>query len=742
VSLLSSTFSIVIKKEIILKNFFGYDQFRPSQAEIIEFVLEGNDCMVLMPTGGGKSVCYQVPALILNGLTVVVSPLISLMHDQVQALRSNGIKAAYLNSSLSLEEARRIEDACYNKQLKLLYVSPEKLFSGDFLDRLKDMGVSLFAVDESHCVSTWGHDFRPEYVQLGTLKRMFPTIPVMALTATADRVTRKDILQQLNIPTARVFESSFDRPNLSLQVLPGRNRKLIIERFIKARPNAAGIVYCLSKKDCEDLADSLQALGINAKPYHAGFNSDVRTKVQDAFLNDDIQVVCATIAFGMGIDKSNVRWVMHYSLPSNVESFYQEIGRAGRDGEKAETLLFYSYRDLMIRKDMVENSQLSQDKKDIQIAKIDRMKSYAESQICRRRMLLSYFNEEVTKDCGNCDVCKNPPQRFDGTIIAQKALSAIVRTNEKVAMGMLIDVLRGSNNRKVFEHGYHEIKTFGAGRDLKFEEWADYIMQIMNMGLVDIAHDEQHAFKLNRLSYEILKGQRNVDLVQFKAYEEKQKEKEEATAKSKQEILKDDLFERLRQLRKKIADARKVPPYIIMSDATLKDMTLKKPTTRDECLRVSGIGDLKFNQFGEAFIKDIKEYLDSLSQEDMLAMQNKHEILLSSSANQNVETKEPKKDTYQVTYEMYKMGLKPEQIAQERQMVLSTIYGHYAKLFEEGIDIDLKTLIDQKTYETVIKIAAKLGISKSEALKPIFEELNGEVGYEKIRIAMAIWARQ
>ena len=600
-----------LTKEQVLKQYYGYDKFRPLQADIIDWVLYGQDAMVLMPTGGGKSVCFQIPALMMQGLTLVISPLIALMHDQVQALKANGIPSAYLNSSLDGNQQAVIERQVRDGDLKLLYISPEKLFTQGYLDWIKSLNISLFAVDESHCVSTWGHDFRPEYTKLHVLKSAFPNVPVIALTATADRVTRKDILTQLGIPDAKTFISSFDRPNLSLSVLPGRNRVKIIQNFVIERPRQPGIIYCLSRKNTETVAEALQKAGIKAKYYHAGMPAADRSKVQDAFIRDDVQVIVATIAFGMGIDKSNVRWVIHYSMPSNVESFYQEIGRAGRDGVKAETLLFYTYQDVMMRKDMIANSELPAEMKEVQNAKLDRMKQYAEAEICRRRILLSYFNEEVTRDCGNCDVCKNPPMRFDATLLAQKALSAVARTNEKVAMTMVIDILRGSNNKRLIDNRYHEIKTFGAGKELKADEWADYLQQMLNSGVMDIAYDEGHAYRLNNASWAVLKEGRKVQLVRYKPFEERQAERETVVPKekTKKEVIKDALFERLRELRKRLADDKNIPPFVIFSDATLSDMSQQKPITQEAMLNVSGVGQQKYQQYGEIFINEIKMFL-------------------------------------------------------------------------------------------------------------------------------------
>lgn len=599
-----------LNAEQALKQFFGYDSFRPRQAEIINAVRNGRDCLVLMPTGGGKSVCFQIPAILFSGLTLVISPLIALMKDQVETLRGNGISAAYLNSTLSAEEQDSVLWKAKLGELKLLYIAPERLFSGSTFDQLREWNISLFAIDESHCISSWGHDFRPEYRQLKFLKQRFPAVPVIALTATADRVTRRDILKQLSIEHAQTFISSFDRPNLNLTVLPGQKRIQQIQRFLSKKEGQPGIIYCLSRKGTESVAASLQKAGYRTEYYHAGLPADERSRVQELFLRDDIQVIVATIAFGMGIDKSNVRWVIHYNLPSNVESFYQEIGRAGRDGALADTVLFYSYLDIITRQDMINNSEQPEEQKELLHAKLNRMKQYAEAAICRRRILLSYFNEAVEQDCGNCDVCRNPRTRFDATIIAQKALSAIARTGQKIAMGMLIDILRGSRNRAVLQNDYDRLPTFGVGHDLRGEEWVEYISQLLNSGIMDIAYDDGHTFKLNAMSGEVLKGMRRVELVRFIPLAERKAQEEAQALKEKpvQEIIRDALFERLRALRKQISDALSIPPYVVFSDATLSEMSRKRPVSEAQMKAISGIGSEKFRRYGEAFIKEIVAY--------------------------------------------------------------------------------------------------------------------------------------
>jgi len=706
-------------KQDVLKKYFGYDSFRPQQAEIIDKVMDNQDCLVLMPTGGGKSVCFQIPAILRDGLTVVISPLIALMKDQVEALRGNGVNAAFLNSSLSSAEQDRVMWQAKVGELKLLYIAPERLFSGNTFEFLREWNVSLFAIDESHCISSWGHDFRPEYRQLSNLKLRFPNVPVIALTATADRVTRRDILKQLGIEHAETYIASFDRPNLSLNVLPGRKRIQQIQSFVYKHDGQPGIIYCLSRKGTETVAVSLQNAGFKAAFYHAGLPSEQRSKVQEQFLKDDIQVIVATIAFGMGIDKSNVRWVIHYNLPSNVESFYQEIGRAGRDGSPSDTVLFYSYMDIITRQDMINNSEQSEEQKELLHAKLNRMKQYAEADICRRRILLSYFNEAVEKDCGNCDVCRNPRTRFDATVIAQKALSGIARTDQKIAMGMLIDILRGSRNRNVLQYGYDRLPTFGVGHDLRGEEWAEYISQLLNSGVMDIAYDEAHAFKLNAASRQILKGERKVELVKFIPLSERKAKEEELAPKEKpkQEIIRDALFERLRILRKQMADALAVPPYVVFSDATLSEMAQKKPISEAQMKAVSGIGAEKFRRYGETFI---------------------NEIVAFARENTQPGTRIVKGMTYIETLDLYKAGYSVKVIGEKRDLNPVTILSHLVKLKEDGHDINLKALIDDKTYNTIIKAAEEMSIRKEDPLKPLFELLNEQYDYGQIKLALAV----
>ena len=600
-----------------LKTYFGYDSFRPLQEEIIRHILGGNDALVLMPTGGGKSICYQLPALLREGTAVVVSPLISLMKDQVEALCANGISAGALNSSNDETENAALRRACMEGKLKLLYISPEKLLAeANYL--LRDMHVSLFAIDEAHCISQWGHDFRPEYAQMGILHQQFPQVPVIALTATADKITREDIIKQLHLNHPRIFISSFDRPNLSLTVKRGYQQKekskAIID-FIARHPGESGIIYCMSRSKTESVAQMLQKQGIRAAVYHAGLSPIRRDEAQDDFINDRVQVVCATIAFGMGIDKSNVRWVIHYNLPKSIESFYQEIGRAGRDGMPSDTLLFYSLSDLiLLTKFATDSGQQS-----INIEKLQRMQQYAESDICRRRILLSYFGETATHDCGNCDVCKNPPERFDGTIIVQKALSAIVRTEQQISTGVLVDILRGNMTPEVVDKGYEQLKTFAAGREVPARDWHDYLLQMLQLGYFEIAYNENNHLKITSAGSDVLFGRATARLVVIRreeANETKRGRKRKLPVLSKELPLglpnteNEDLFEALRELRKRLADEEALPAYIVLSDKVLHLLSTSRPTTIEEFGNISGIGEYKKKKYGKEFVSLIRKFSD------------------------------------------------------------------------------------------------------------------------------------
>ena len=598
-----------------LKKYFGYSDFRPLQEDIVATTLAGIDSLVLMPTGGGKSICFQFPALLLPGVTLVVSPLISLMQDQVENLREAGIPACALNSNQTADEQLRLRRACLDGRVKLLYMAPETVFKE--LDQLlAALPISLVAIDEAHCVSQWGHDFRPEYVQLGTLRKAFSGAPFMALTATADEVTRQDIRERLNLHSPRVFISSFDRPNLSLNVFRGLNgaEKLkAINRFLGIRAGESGIIYCLSRKTTEQLAEKLEALGVSARPYHAGLSADKRRETQQAFIADQLRVVVATIAFGMGIDKSNVRWVIHYNLPKSIESYYQEIGRAGRDGDPADTLLFYNYADIVQLEKFARESHL----REINLERLDRMREYAESNVCRRRILLNYFGEVSAADCGNCDVCKSPPERFDGTREAQMALSAIVRSGERISMPVVVDILRAVYSPAVKEGRYGRLKTFGVGRSLSAATWRDYLLQCLQMGLFTINYADQLHLQVTELGRDVLYGRSSIMLAVYRPPERVEKPAKKKGRKSRASQSADveadlqqmevdkNLFERLRALRLALANKQGYPPYIIMSDRTLRLLATIRPKTLDELSNISGIGEYKRDKYGPAFLKVI-----------------------------------------------------------------------------------------------------------------------------------------
>ncbi len=691
----------------LLKKYFGYDNFRPQQQEIIETTLSNADSLVLMPTGGGKSLCFQIPALMLPGTALVISPLISLMKDQVDALNNNGIPAAFLNSSQSFEQQQHILNACHEQQIKLLYVSPEKLMSDmDVIGQA--CKISLFAIDEAHCISAWGHDFRPEYTQLGFLREKFAHVPFIALTATADKVTRRDIVNQLRLRNPQVFLSSFDRKNLSLEVRigtkPKEKLKEIID-FVNERKDQSGIIYCLSRKKCEEAYEALANAGISAMFYHAGMNSEVRSSVQERFINDELQIVCATVAFGMGIDKSNVRWVIHYNLPKNMEGYYQEIGRAGRDGLPSETILYYNYSDMALLSKFAADGALAE----VNLEKLKRIQHYAEADSCRRKILLNYFSENLTENCGNCDVCDNPRKHFEGTVTVQKALSAIIRSGEKEGVRMIIDILRGSKKQDLVAAGYDKLKTHGAGQEIPPFDWERYIMQMLNIGLLELAYDENFALKVTEFGKQVLYNGQKIELTVLQNL--KTAEPATKTRKTKTISPDEELFNKLRTVRSKLAKEENVPAYVIFSDATLKEMAQDKPITSSDLLNIGGVGEHKLDKYGSYFL----------------------DAIIDSNPNASAKAKG---STYKDTLALLKQNVAVDQIAKLRDLELTTVYSHIAQLYLNG---DIPSLSRYITEEEVVEIKeASIKIGNAKALKPIFDQLKEQIPYYKIRLALAI----
>ncbi|MFP4091517.1 MAG: DNA helicase RecQ [Cyclobacteriaceae bacterium] len=692
----------------LLKTHFGYDSFRDQQEEIIQHALQGNDSLIIMPTGGGKSLCYQLPALAMEGCTLVISPLIALMQDQVDSLRANGIAASAINSSVSSDEVREAANLLQSGELKLLFVSPERALSPRFVSFLQDKEISLIAVDEAHCVSIWGNDFRQEYTRLPELMRHFPSVPRMALTATADKATQKDIADKLELRTPRRFLSSFERKNLHISVLPAVQRMKQITDFVSQRKDDSGIIYCLSRKSTEQVAEKLRNIGISAAHYHAQLSSQERYEVQRAFQQDEIKVICATIAFGMGIDKPNIRYVLHYNLPKNIESYYQEIGRAGRDGLPADTILFFSMGDAQILRNFIDESEADDSFKIVQRSKLSRMLEFGLAGSCRTNMVLSYFGEHRADACRHCDNCLHPPQLFDGTILAQKALSAVKRTQESVASHMLVDILRGSERADVLQHGFHEIKTFGSGKDISREDWLSYVSQMVNQGLLEIDFTDYNKLRVTEIGELVLFKGLKIKLSKPQQLAETSYEKR----KSKTERFEEGLVKELKALRLHLAKLENVPPYIIFNDATLEEMSVVKPAFMSDMAEISGLGQYKMEKYGALFLDAIKKYM--LEQSEM---------------------KQVKGKTYLETYAMLRDGLSPEQIAEKRKLNTLTVYSHIATLYDKGEPIDLSLYISDREINDIAPAWYKL--NKTDQLKELYEHLSGKFEYHKLRLAIA-----
>jgi len=705
-----------------LHKYFGYSEFRHEQEEIINHLLNQKDAMVLMPTGGGKSICYQLPAVMLDGLTVVISPLIALMKDQVDALNINGINAAFLNSSQTDTEQRKIISQLKANQIKLLYLAPERLFSSGsrLIDFLKTLKVSLIAIDEAHCISQWGHDFRPEYLMLAGLKLSFPAIPVIALTATADKITRKDILDKLKLNNPREFVSSFDRKNINYRIAPKKNSFAQLLEFLEEHKDDSGIIYCLSRQSTENLAEELRRHGYSAQAYNAGMDKKIKDQNQEAFLRDEIKIIVATVAFGMGINKSNVRYVVHMDLPKNIEGYYQETGRAGRDGLPSKALLFFSYGDAEKLKGFAK-VEGNEEQSKIMLKKLDDMVRFCQLQSCRRQYLLKYFDEESPNECGACDVCLTDYEKIDGTIIAQKLFSAISRLGESFGMGYVVDFLRGSKNDKIREY-HKQLKTYGIGADISKSDWQQYIRELMARDYIRSEGDPYPVLKLNASTADVLKGLQTVQLIKTQTIHEEQPA----------EVIPYEagLLIELKSIRTKIAMRENVPAYVILSDATLIEIATYLPADLSELRQVSGFGDVKLQRYGEEFNEAVTNYCKQFG--------------LASRISKKAPKRERKpkptgtNGTQIETLRLYKSGLSVVEIAHERGLAATTIEGHLSQFVTSG-QIDILELVSEAKIQPIKDVVENYG---AERLTPLKEVLGEGYSYGEIRAVIALMQRE
>ncbi|MFD0795216.1 DNA helicase RecQ [Mucilaginibacter litoreus] len=699
-----------------LQKYFGYTQFRHTQQEIIDHVLRKQDVMALMPTGGGKSLCYQLPAVLLNGLTIVISPLIALMKDQVDSLNLNGIPAAYLNSSQSAEEQKDIAIQLQNNRLRLLYIAPERLFAADnrMMAFLKTLNVVQIAIDEAHCISQWGHDFRPEYLMLSGLKQQFPDVPVIALTATADKLTQKDILEKLNLHNPAIFVSSFNRANITYRVTPKKNSFNQLLKFLGQRKDESGIIYCLSRKSTETLAADLKEEGYDAEAYHAGLSNEVKARNQEAFLKDEIKIIVATIAFGMGINKSNVRYVVHIDLPKNIEGYYQETGRAGRDGLASDALLLFSPGDAIKLRGFAQVDD-NPGQSAIMLKKLDDMVNYCQLHACRRQYLMHYFNEPFPDHCGSCDFCLSEFTKFDGTLIAQKALSAVARLKENFGGGYIIDFLRGSRSEKIWAE-HKALKTYGAGADISKADWQRYLRELTSQGYLQTEDNGFPVLKLTAKSGAVLKGEQKVELISHEAIEEHEHEAPAHEA---------ELLNQLRQKRQEFAVMENLPAYIILSDATLLEMATYLPQKMDELRLISGFGDVKLARYGREFLTVINNYCQ--------AKELSSRINQKSAKRQRNSKRGQTSDTAKTTLDLYKAGLTIAEIATERALSPITIEGHLTGFIQTG-QLNVSDFVNDEKLAVIKDAAESYG---TERLAPLKEVLGDNYSYTEIKAVVA-----
>lgn len=708
----------------ILSRIFGYDHFRGNQQEIVLTLAEGRNALVLMPTGGGKSLCYQIPALLRDGTGIIVSPLIALMKDQVDTLRELGVKAAFLNSSLPITEQRQVEQALLAGQLDMLYVAPERLLTEGFLSLLGRVNPALFAIDEAHCVSQWGHDFRPEYQQLGILAERFPQIPRIALTATADERTRRDMIAVLKLEDAPVFLSSFDRPNIRYTIVEKDNGRKQLFDFIRQQPEgSAGIVYCLSRKRVEETAEFLRGKGLPALAYHAGLPAAERVRVQDEFLLQEGRIVCATVAFGMGIDKPNVRFVAHLDLPKSLEGYYQETGRAGRDGLPSQAWMSYGLQDIVQVRRMLSQSEAPAEVKRIEARKLDALLAYCETATCRRQVLLAYFGENLAQPCGNCDICSDPPSTWNATVAAQKLLSAAIRTGNRFGTAHLIDVVIGEATEKVLQFGHDKLPTFGIGKELSEPAWRNVVRQLVALGYLLPDDEGFGGLMAGEQARALLKGEVTLNLREQAAPRPK------STRKDRSLAVASDLppeaqrrFDALRVLRLSLAQVQKVPPYVIFNDATLREMAVCDPTSMMELLEISGVGEQKLARYGQQFLDRLSE-VRGLPPGEHLGY---------------AEPVREKVDTVAATLELVEQGLDREEIAQRRGLSEDTVAGHLLKLFQAGkIGRRAVLYLSEGEVAEIVRAAAEMGHPAGKpAGKELKEELGNRFSYGDLNVAL------